>query len=364
MGSGGTGVTASAVAVGVVDGFGSVIVNGVRFQTDGAAIETDDVRGLQLGMTVRVSGQIASSLSSGVATNVLSSPEFRGVVTARNLAAQTFTVGGATLSVDDATVWDGVGPLAALGAGASVQVYALPGAAPELWRATRIEAAAPGAPEIFSGVVRNLDASSRTFTLLGWQVSYAGATLTGGLPATALANGLPVNVRAAGPSFGGVVRAAQIRATHALAPQSGSPVAVMGLVSGYTQPQASFMVGNTPVLLGAAPLTGGPASSLGNGVKLEVAGTLSGGVLQASRAKFRQVPGAGGPAQFEVIGTVAQFRSLSDFRVNGQAVDASGPNVEFRNGSAAQLRNGARVTVRGSQVVGGVLQLSLVQFDN
>lgn len=117
------------------------------------------------------------------------------------------------------------------------------------------------------------------------------------------------------------------------------------------------------VNIASAQITGGPASSIGNGVRLEVAGTMVGGVLVAKRARVRYATGVGGPASFQLIGTVGQYRSVADFRVNGQPVDASSNSVVFINGTAKELRNGVRVSVSGSQVVAGVLRATEVKFE-
>ena len=98
-------------------------------------------------------------------------------------------------------------------------------------------------------------------------------------------------------------------------------------------------------------------------MKVEVAGNVVGGVLRATQLKIRNVPGTGGPASFELTGNVGGFRSLSDFRVRGQAVNAGGNGVQFVNGTAAGLANGVRVNIRGSRVVDGVLMATTVAFE-
>ncbi|MFN3681640.1 MAG: hypothetical protein ACK4VP_06315 [Nitrospira sp.] len=67
-GSGSGSGSGSALASGTVTGFGSLFVNGKRFETDGASVTVDgqsrpsctvsrsDTCGLQVGMTVKVAG--------------------------------------------------------------------------------------------------------------------------------------------------------------------------------------------------------------------------------------------------------------------------------------------------------------------
>ncbi|PUA97743.1 hypothetical protein C8C99_2603 [Acidovorax sp. 107] len=362
VGSGGTGVTASAVGVGVADGFGSVIVNGVRFATDSAQITTEDSDALRLGMTVLVGGSIQPDLLTGTATTVLSVPEFRGAATAVDAAAGALEVSGTRVLVDEATIYDGVTSLSSIKVGTTVQVYALP-IGDGSWRASRIESKSSSLPLILSGAVGQLDTASKTFSLGGLLVNYGAASFSGTLVGSSLANGMVVYVRATALPVNGVLNAQQIRRGHTL-PTTGSFAAnLLGIVSSFGGLNSDFLLYGQRVNIASALVTGGPASSIGNGVRLEVAGTMVGGVLVAKRARIRYAPGVGGPASFQLIGTVGQYRSVADFRVNGQPVDASNSSVVFTNGTAKDLRNGARVSVSGSQVVSGVLQATTVQFE-
>ena len=74
VGSGGTGVsTADAgTSVGGVDGMGSIIVGGLRYDIDKAAIDLKEASELKIGMTVAVTGRIQADFSTGVASKVVS----------------------------------------------------------------------------------------------------------------------------------------------------------------------------------------------------------------------------------------------------------------------------------------------------
>lgn len=64
-----------------------------------------------------------------------------------------------------------------------------------------------------------------------------------------------------------------------------------------------------------------------------------------------------------MIGAIGNYMSPSSFVVKGQRVDASGlTSDDFKNGSAADLANGRRVTVVGNAVVDGVLTAQTVTF--
>jgi hypothetical protein len=177
----------------------------------------------------------------------------------------------------------------------------------------------------------------------------------------ALANGIIVRVRAdaAGP---GPLLATRVQWWYSLPTTEGARVQFAGIITDFGGARSLRVLG-IPVDASAAQITGGPANAIGNGVRVDLGGIVSGGVLKATRVKIRNVPGTGGPASFDLIGNVGAFTSPSDFRVKGQPVNAGGPGVLFTNGTAANLRNGVRVNIHGTHVVNGVLSAATVTFE-
>ncbi|MDM0034738.1 DUF5666 domain-containing protein [Variovorax sp. J22P271] len=362
VGSGGTGVsTADATGVGAVDGAGSIIVNGLRYDTQTAVGNVEDApAGLQLGMSARVIGPVNASFTQGIARRVESAADIRGPVTSVDAAHGSFVVLGTTVTTDEATVWADAAGLAAIPAGATVQVWGLP-SAPGALRATRVEQREPSATPILTGTVQNLDTARRSFSLGGRSVDYAGAVLSGSPDGQALANGIIVRVRATAAATGNLA-ATLVQWWYPLPTVDAATAQFAGVVTEFAGP-GSLRVLGYPVDASAAQVSGGPAGAIGNGVKVEVGGSIAGGVLRATKLKIRNVPGTGGPASFDLIGTVGAFRSPSDFRVRGQPVNAGGTEVLFFNGSAAKLGNGVRVNIHGTQVVDGVLTAATVTFE-
>lgn len=360
VGSGGTGVsTADASGVGGVDGVGSIIVNGVRYNTDAAVLNVEDAATLQLGMSAKVTGPFSADFTSGVARRVDSAADLRGTLSSVDLAQGSFVILGTTVTTDDATVWADSTGLAAILPGSTLQVWGLPGA-PGVLRATRVEQRGPSAP-VLTGTVQNLDPARRTFTIGSFTVDYGTAVLSGSLDGSPLANGTLVRVRAA-TVLPGRLPATHVQWWYPVPRANATPVQLAGIVTDYAG-LGSLRVLNVPVNAASAQVTGGPAGSVGNGVKVEVGGTMSNGVLQATKLKIRHVPGTGGPSSFTLIGTVGNFSSAASFRVRGQPIDASGAGVVFVNGTVANLGNGVRVNVQGAQVVNGVLIATRVSFE-
>ena len=362
VGSGGTGVsTADATGVGAVDGAGSIIVNGLRYDTSNATGKVEDApNGLQLGMSVKVTGPVNTDFTRGVAHWVESAADIRGPVASVNFAQSSFVILGVTVSTDQETVWADAAGLAAIYPGLTLQVWGLP-AAPGVLRATRIEQR-PASPPILTGTVQTLNPSLRTFTVGNATIDYSRAVLSGNTAGRPLANGTIVRVRADAILPGNSLVATLVEWWYPLPTEDSALAQFSGVVTDFAGP-GSLRVLGFPVDASAAKLTGGPINAVGNGVKVEVGGVVSNGVLRASKLKIRNVPGTGGPASFELIGTVGAFNSPADFRVRGQPINAAGPGVVFVNGQAANLANGVRVDIRGSRVIDGVLMADSVTFE-
>lgn len=361
VGSGGTGVTtADAVGVGTVDGAGSIIVNGLRYDTSATVGHVEDApNGIQLGMTAKVTGPVDAEFTGGIAHQVDSAADLRGPVESLDLSKGSFVILGTRVTTDDATVWADASGLSAIPVGKTLQIWGLP-SGPGVIRATRIEQRDPSTA-ILSGPVQNLDAAAHTFTLSGLVIDYGSAVLSGSLNNQPLANGTIVRVRAniASP---GRLGAMLVQWWYPVPTANATTAHLEGVITDYAG-LGTFRLLGFPIDASAAQITGGPARGLGNGVKVVVGGTVSNGVLRATKLKIRNVPGTGGPASFNLIGPVGAFKSPSDFRVKGQPVNAGGPGVVFSNGTAANLANGVKVNVQGTQVIDGVLIANTVAFE-
>lgn len=68
-----------------------------------------------------------------------------------------------------------------------------------------------------------------------------------------------------------------------------------GVVTDFTGP-GSFRVLGTPVDASSAQVSGGALAAIGNGVELDVAGTVANGVLVATKIKIKKTPGGASTA--------------------------------------------------------------------
>lgn len=355
VGSGGTGVTADAAGIGAADGLGSIILNGLRYDTDSATFSLEDTSELQIGMSARIAGKVDANFTSGTAAQVVSAAELRGAVSAIDLSNGSFTVMGSRVTTDTATVWGDSNGAADLVDGTVIQVWGLP-AAPGTLRATRVQITPGSVEPLVTGTVQNLDLVGRHFTLGLLTVDYGP-----GLDTASLAEGAIVRVRGTVAPVAGHFTATTVKGWYAIPTADGIALQLAGVATDFAS-LGDFRVLGNKVDARNAQITGGQAGSIGNGVKVEVDGFLSGQVLVAKKLRIRYVPGTGGPASFTVIGPVAGYQSAADFMVRGQRVNASGSATIFENGTAADLGNGKRVTVVGDRVVDGVLIAQRVTF--
>ena len=132
------------IAQGPINGFGSVIVNGVRYSTTGATITIDDQPGvesdLRVGQVVRVEGQLDAGGTTGTATRVSYDDDVEGPIQSIDRSA-TLVVLGQTIMVGPSTSFDDrISPrsLAGLAVGDRIEVSGLVTAGGVI-EATRIE---------------------------------------------------------------------------------------------------------------------------------------------------------------------------------------------------------------------------------
>ena len=123
-GIGGTGKTESfdsGLIVGVVDGFGSIVINNSRYETDNAIVFIDgieaDLADIKLGM--KVTAKVSPDDST--ASEIHYQPNASGPIEAVNLNAGYIEVFGNRILIDDQTVFDELVP-AELVNGLSVEV--------------------------------------------------------------------------------------------------------------------------------------------------------------------------------------------------------------------------------------------------
>lgn len=365
VGTGGTG----AFSVGPISGLGSIVVNGVHYDDSAASVVDDDGNpsardALQVGMVVEVRGSVGDDGTTGAATAIAYSAEVKGPVTAVDASAGTLRVFDRLVQVTPSTVYAGAGGLAGIAVGSVVEVYGLPDAGGAL-TATRIELEAASV-DAFDGEFRvRGEVGALSGTAPSQRLTVAGVTLTTDAATRVdgtLVVGGQVSARLSKTvANDGSYAATRIRTLTRSYDDDTEHAEVEGLVAGFTTPSAPFTVNGYPVRLdGAVVYEGGVAADLGNGVRVEVEGDISGGVLIARKLEFKHADADGGedgsdaPFEFKGVASCSPAPCSSpagSFVVRGVTVQYDA-ETRFDDGLGAASLDGATVEVKAVAVAG------------
>lgn len=98
------------VVVGPITGFGSVIANGIEFDTAAATVTMDDQPGtasdLRIGMIVSIGGTVDSATGAATASGISFMDDAEGPISSIDSAAGSFIVLGRTVFVGELTVFE------------------------------------------------------------------------------------------------------------------------------------------------------------------------------------------------------------------------------------------------------------------
>jgi hypothetical protein len=317
-GVGGTGATdddggigGTGISSGPIEDFGSIFVNGVRFETDastvivegGRPIAVPDVETLQRylkrGMVVQVHGTVNPDGKTGVADQIFYGDTVQGAITTMDPAAGRMTILGREVLVDSATRVGNAPyhqhPLSFFSVGNVVEVSGMPtadGAILATWIGLLDTDASGSAFDVETrGTVSGHDATAKTFVLGDIQVQYGGVS-ENRRPAD-LADGQNLEVR------GRSLSAAQttVEATDIAVVQDDLPLNVgetfwlQGVVTQMDAP-STLEVGDRGIVLDAeAVFSGGTSADLRLNARIEVQGTVDeSGAWLARRVVFPDPP--------------------------------------------------------------------------
>lgn len=358
VGTGGTG----SFAVGPISGFGSIIVNGVRFDDVDARVESDDgsPRGsdsLRLGMMVEVDAdEVRNAQAAARQVRVVS--ELIGRVDSVDPLLGQLVVNGLTVRTNASTVFDEqfAGGLSGIAVASLIEVYGFADGAAGAVLATRLEPR-PGATAFkFRGALSALDRVARTFRIGSQSFSYLGLSPE----PQGLANGAIVRV-VVGTARDGAGRWTVTALTGGVPSRDGVDGEADGLISAYNS-DADFRVNGLPVDASGAVVQGGPLAA---GLRVEVHGRLQAGVLIASTVKVERDEGAG---EFELHGTIDSVDPGSQtLRLRGRSelVSTARPGLKFEGGTAADLLPGRRIELKGVLSADGTrVEATEIEFDS
>lgn len=362
VGVGGTGSFAS----GPIQGFGSVIVAGIRFDDANATLDSEDGDSVQratldFGMYAEVEGGAVGGTATeptAVATRIRIATALVGPVESVDAAQLSLTVLDQTVKITSATVFGRLTlpqALANVAPGDILAVHGFPDAADGSFVATRIERRLSPLAYKLRGVVHDWNAAAQTFMVGGATLSYAGLT-----PPAAFDNGryvlLGIDTQHTDGTPWTVRRIVDGRRTLTTDVERAE---FSGTVTDF-QSASHFSVNGQPVDATGASFPNGSGVALGS--QVEVRGALVGGTLVASEVDVAS--GSSGGGDFRLIGAVGAVDTAAHtFTLQGPArtfaVDYG--SASFDNGSAAGLVAGATVEVRGTPA-GNTLVAQRIRF--
>lgn len=376
----------SAAYQGTISGLGSIVVNGVRFETTDANVyDPDDyddntrfASPLALGMTVALAGDVDDTQNLGSAQHIRVIGGVRGTLsslssTSLSLPTQNVTLNGSTAfsGTVGATTVNSYTDLNTLflanGSGnVMVSVYGLP-QTDNSFLATRVvltQASAHGYDVALRGKITAIQGNDYTVgTGLNTSVSVACGSCT-------------IQPSGSTPAAGAWVRVLATDSTQWNAGTStltGARLQLLdarrlatfsGITTGYNKIKGVASDSTGVWTIGGVEVSG--ATGLVNGAFYEARGTWSGNALVISKLETenerQHTDNAGRQHSYqnELYGAVSGVRG-SSFSVQGVSVDAS--NAYFPVGNASALTNGSFVEIKGNYNA-GVLVATKVEIKS
>lgn len=344
-GTGGTGIS----SFGSISGFGSVIVNSIKFddlqasiRMDGDAATTTDLR---IGMVASVQGVRGTTVSLGTANSIEVWSIAQGVVS--QVSTGQFNLAGMTLQTSNATVFEGISSAALLMPGMRLSVWGLQASADaRRWTATRV-AVSSASTTVSSGLVQ----------VAGSQRTLNGLMLTGSL-ADSLTAGQLARVQGSLSASGDSLLVARVKLLDAGSTQTQEgETEVEGLVTALLS-ATRFKLGSIEVDASAASFEP-VALQLAVGMRVEVHGEWKAGVLTATKVEVEDEEELD---QVEIEAPITEFTSLSNFVVRSQRCDASGLTT-VKNGTLADIKLGAKVHLKGTKA-GDLIKVTQLSLED
>ncbi len=306
----GSGGVPPGTSAGPIDGFGSVIVNGVHFNSNSATITKDGVAAPESALRVGMMIELRGDFTTGVATSITYRAEVKGPatsvsVTDAELGTGVLVVLGQTVRVNAETIFDGTS-LSTLVQGDLLEVSGPRDAAGAVV-ATFIESKATLDEYKVVGVVTNANPGADTLRIGGLDVDYSTAD-TSDVPGGDPANGDLIEVKGFPADFSAPsdLLASKIEPVTQLSGGAGTPLELEGYITDFVSP-ADFRVLGFPVrTTGSTTFINGTSASLANNVKVQVKGTVAGdGVLEAATCEIQTTNSVRTEWEVEGVDTVA-----------------------------------------------------------
>lgn len=356
------GIGRTGIAQGPISTFGSVVVNGVRYDTSSAAFTINGDPGsqddLRVGQVITVSGTIDDNGVDGNADDVNFDDNVKGPIQSIDIGLSQIVVLGQTVLINAETSFDdSISPAAIDGLSVDdiVEVSGLVDASGRI-TATRIELKPAGTEFEVLGIVSNLDSGNSLFNINDLVVDYSAATLDN-FPNGQINSGDFVEAKGTSLNASGELVATRVELKNVLPDVSdGLYVEIQGFITRFVSAQ-DFDVTGLPVTTTAnTTFEGGDATDLGLNIKVEVEGEVnSSGVLVATKVDIRRAKAVRATANVDSVNAAANSLVVLGITVSVDALtrleDKSSADV--RPLTLAAINAGDYVEVRGSEFPAG-----------
>lgn len=366
------GVAKAGVASGPIATFGSIVVNGVRYNTDNAQFQVNDMPGsqsdLRVGQIVNIKGTIDANGTTGTASDVRFDDAVKGLVQDIDLAGQRLVVLGQNVFVRAETSFDDRFSPASLEGVSLNQIVEVSGQydADGNVVATRIEWKPAGTQFEVHGTVGNHDASNRRFNINALVVDYSSALLDD-FPAGQIDDGDFVEAKGASLGVNDELLASKVELEEFLpGAATGDHVEIEGFVTRFSSAQ-DFDVAGQPVTTNSSTrFEDGSAADLGLNVKVEAEGDLdSNGVLVADKIEIHRAKAVRIEANVDSVNTSASSLAVLGITVNidnrTRMEDKSDTKVSPL--SLSDINAGDYVEIRGNESAAGSGVLLAARFE-
>ncbi|HEY7641107.1 MAG TPA: DUF5666 domain-containing protein [Steroidobacteraceae bacterium] len=351
-------VNTPVISSGAITGFGSVFVNGVRFDTSSATFTINGKAGtqadLRVGHVVTVHGHHDDNGHS-TADRIDFDDAVKGPVDSIDAAAGTLVVMGQTVLTDADTSFDDNIPgasLAGLNVGDIVEVSGMRRADGDI-QATRIEAKPAGTAFEVTGVVSNVDTAAHKLNVNALVVDYSAATVRD------FPNGQPANgdlLEAKGSSVNGagelVASSIELKRDDDDA-SDGMELELEGLITRFVS-ATDFDVAGKPVTTNSSTrFENGSAADLALNVKVEAEGQVdANGVLVANKVEFKRQASSRIEAPVDAVDVAANKLVVLgiDVTVNANTRVEDKGDARVPSFNVGSIVAGDFVEVRGSEL--------------
>jgi Domain of unknown function (DUF5666) len=377
VGSGGTGITAAGLQTGTVSGFGSVIIEGNKYDESGATISIETEPGnpatttsnaIKLGMQVRAQFDTTEKL-----TTLVTVPTVVGLVSAVNLntlivAGQEIKLLTSAAGASAPTVFEGVSSAAGLAKGDRVEVFghldnlnAIIATRIELLDDSRVLTKVTG---VVGGVVNS--PLAQRFSVGTLTISTDSATKKLPFSANSTANPTLIkngdvitvwsNIDISNSSL--IAKVVRVEDGSAI---SNIPWRAGGPISQLDSTTRTLRLGDVIVNFANATFSGGLLADLQNGLLVRVKGNAASTNNRQLNAVEIELIKATDKFRIELAGTISDYSSANSFKVRGTLVNASAANIVFENGTLSNFSDGVLIEMEG-QIVNGVMSPTRVKF--